>query len=254
MRGEEVLEHSLGWSTIDSISKEEARIIVTCIEQEEVVINDLMSGSSGNSEVQEGVACRVEQLEDDENGYLDCMVCGCLFSSATLLRNHLAKGHYGDETFQCRKCGNFFSTLDEVRDHVRGAQARGDQHLLCNLCGVELGGVNSLSLHMRRHRKNQSGRIRRSEPNAEEIGEPGPSSSKNSEEEMKKKTALNSKLAKQRRRKIVLAAEYQRLALLKRNFELDGELFRMSARVALWRQQAKDAELINGISEDTAVL
>lgn len=279
MRGDGIQEHSLGWSTINSISKEEARIIVTCIEQEEVVISRLLTGSSGNSGDRGKTACCVEQVEHDESGYFGCSfcgkkekslellrehqvvhsnqgslftcnTCGCRFANDILLQKHLAKGHTGDELFQCRKCGSFFSTIDEVSDHVKKAQAGGDQHLLCNICEEDFRCIDSFLQHMTNHRKNQSGRSRKRVPDAEKIGEAGPSSSNTLHE--KRLRAIVSNRSKRRKLKFEIAADYQRMALLKQNFEMDGELFRISTRVALWRQQAADAELISEVSEVSA--
>ena len=267
-RKEEVLE---GRTVQLSVSKvrEEARVIVACIDEEIAGIKKLLSqkemaegapSTSGPSiknirtEEDGTFGCplcrssfeRLKKLREHRSAHvnssvlMECAVCQAGFSGAVALRKHLEAGHESSHVFNCSKCGTSFATPDEISIHVKTTHTEGDESILCNICGVDFQTFDQYMFHMNTHQK-QRGRPR----SKDAVKFSDDLEGGDSEKELKMGTVRQRK-CRIKRRKLRLELEYQLHIATHRQLELEGEFVRLKGRIKLWRQWL----ITNGLAEE----
>ena len=249
--------------------REEARVIVACIDEEIAGIKKLLS----QKEIAEGAPSTsdpsIKNIRTEEDGtfgcplcrfsserlkklrehrsahvnssvLMECAVCQAGFSGAVALRKHLEAGHESPHVFNCSKCGTSFATPDEVSIHLKTTHTEGDESILCNICGVDFQTFEEYMFHLNTHQK-QRGRPRSKDAVkfSDDLEGGG------SEKELKMATVRQRK-CRTKRRKLKLEQEYQLHIATHRQLELEGEFVRLKGRVKLWRQWL----ITNGLAEE----
>ena len=249
--------------------REEARVIVACIDEEIAGIKKLLS----QKEIAEGAPSTsdpsIKNIRTEEDGtfgcplcrfsserlkklrehrsahvnssvLMECAVCQAGFSGAVALRKHLEAGHESSHVFNCSKCGTSFATPDEVSIHLKTTHTEGDESILCNICGVDFQTFDEYMFHLNTHQK-QRGRPRSKDAVkfSDDLEGGG------SEKELKMATVRQRK-CRTKRRKLKLEQEYQLHIATHRQLELEGEFVRLKGRVKLWRQWL----ITNGLAEE----